>query len=318
MLQNIPLYHIVGYIHSAPIKESSLSYLGTKEALENLFSQNMIDEILYIESDRGKSDLLEIWQLTRIYGIPYKYIAHSFDVTQTNTFFSFIGNIPIVEMKHSPLDAWGRIMKRSMDIMGSMLGVCLFFPLFLIIALLIKLEDPSWPVIYRNIRVWQNGKVFFLYKFRYLYWKYCIKDSYGVPPEKDSALAYEKELIEKQSIRTWPLYKIHNDPRKTKIGAFLEKYSLDELPQLWNVLIGNMSLVWPRPHQPREVEKYNLYHKRLLTVKPGITGLAQVNGREHNSFEEEFLLDTWYIENWSLLLDIKILIKTIVIIFQRK
>ncbi len=115
----------------------------------------------------------------------------------------------------------------------------------------------------------------------------------------------------------WPLYKIENDPRKTKIGTFIEKYSIDELPQFFNVIIWNMSLVWPRPHQPREVNNYAEDEKRLLTIKPWITWMAQVNGRDKNDFSDEVKLDLFYIENWSILLDIKIIIKTFIIIIKR-
>ncbi|MDD2515796.1 MAG: sugar transferase, partial [Candidatus Gracilibacteria bacterium] len=158
---------------------------------------------------------------------------------------------------------------------------------------------------------------FNLYKFRYLKWKYCVKDSYGIKPEEDEALKLEKELITKQNARKGPLYKIKNDPRKTKIGTFIEKYSIDELPQLFNVLIGNMSLVGPRPHQPREVEQYKEHQKRVLTIKPGITGMAQINGREKNDFDKEVQLDIFYIENWSILLDLKIFFKTIGTVLKR-
>jgi lipopolysaccharide/colanic/teichoic acid biosynthesis glycosyltransferase len=130
-------------------------------------------------------------------------------------------------------------------------------------------------------------------------------------------LDLEEKLIKEKSTRNWPLYKIKNDPRKTKIWNFIEKYSIDELPQFFNVLIWNMSLVGPRPHQPREVEKYLMKHKRLLTIKPWITWMAQVNWRENNDFEKEAKLDIYYIENWSLLLDLKIILKTITHILYR-
>lgn len=190
--------------------------------------------------------------------------------------------------------------------------------MYLCIALLIYFEDPSGPVIYKNRRIGQQGKVFNCYKFRYLKWEYCIKESYGTKNEDDPAIAFEQKLIQQQSTRRGPLYKIHKDPRKTHIGNFLEKYSLDELPQFFNVLRGDMSIVGPRPHQPREVSLYEQYQERLLTVKPGITGMAQVNGREENNFSKEAELDIFYIENWSFLLDLKIMFKTCSIIFTRK
>jgi len=188
----------------------------------------------------------------------------------------------------------------------------------LIVAICIKIEDPSGPVIYKNRRIGQNGSIFNCYKFRYLKWEYCIKESYGTPNSIDPAIKIEQELISEKSSRDGPLYKIKSDPRKTKIGSFLEKYSLDEIPQFFNVLIWDMSIVWPRPHQPREVEQYKKYQKRLLTIKPWISGMAQVNGREENNFEKEAKLDIFYIENWSFLLDLKIIAKTLTIILSRK
>jgi lipopolysaccharide/colanic/teichoic acid biosynthesis glycosyltransferase len=161
------------------------------------------------------------------------------------------------------------------------------------------------------------GKEFFLYKFRYMYWKYSIKDAYGVPGKYDSALELEEKLKKENDSRSWPLYKIAHDPRKTKVGRIIERLSLDEIPQLWNVLIGNMSLVWPRPHQPREVELYDEHHHQVLTVKPGITGMAQVFGREKNSFEDEVRYDVYYIEHYSILLDFLIIGKTFFVVIGR-
>ena len=118
-------------------------------------------------------------------------------------------------------------------------------------------------------------------------------------------------MIKKISVRKGPLYKIKDDPRKTRVGKIIEKYSIDELPQLFNVFLGSMSLVGPRPHQEREVDKYREYHRRLLTIKPGITGMAQISGRSDLDFEDEYRLDVLYIEEWSLWLDIMICLKTI-------
>lgn len=139
-----------------------------------------------------------------------------------------------------------------------------------------------------------------------------------MPAKSDEALKYEESLKKDLDGRNGPLYKIQNDPRKTKIGRFIEKYSIDELPQLWNVFVGNMSLVGPRPHQPREVELYDEWHKQVLTLKPGITGMAQTHGRHKNSFDQEVALDTYYIEHWSLWLDIRICLRTIVVVLLRK
>jgi lipopolysaccharide/colanic/teichoic acid biosynthesis glycosyltransferase len=131
-------------------------------------------------------------------------------------------------------------------------------------------------------------------------------------------LELERRLIAERSIKEGPVYKIADDPRVMPVGRFLRRWSLDELPQFWNVLTGKMSIIGPRPHQPREVEKYLPHQRRVLAIKPGITGLAQISGRSDLSFEDEVRLDLWYIENWSIWLDLYILFKTPFAVVNRK
>ena len=316
-IHNSNVYEIVWYINSKKTK-SQLEYIKTKKELHTLLKQKKCDEILYIDSDLSKEELLEIWELSRVYDIRYRYLTNSFDITKANTTLSLINQIPVVEIKNSSLWAWGRVWKRIFDFLWSICIIIIGLPIWILIAIAIKIEDPKWPILYKNKRVWKHGNIFSLYKFRYMKWEDCVKEAYGIDERKDTALKYEKELIEKKSTRKGPLYKIKDDPRKTKIGSFIEKYSLDEIPQCINVLLWEMSLVWPRPHQPREVKNYSLRQKRLLTIRPWITWMAQVNGRENNSFEQEAELDFFYIENWSFLLDSKILFKTIWVILSRK
>lgn len=312
------VYKVIGYISEKKQKNCNIyKYLWSVESLEKIMRRWGCDEILYIDSIFSKKDLFKIWDLSKTYGVRYRYITNSFDVTKSNITLSLINKTPVIEIKNTPLENWGRVIKRGSDIFGSIIGIFLTFPLMFFIALLIKIEDPSGPIIYKNRRIGQWWKTFDCYKFRYLKWEYCTKESYGNKKD-DPALLYEQELIRKNNTRKGPLYKIENDPRKTKIGTFIEKYSIDEIPQFFNVLKGNMSLVGPRPHQPREVSKYKEYQKRLLTIKPGITWMAQVNGRDTNNFVKEAKLDIFYIENRSLLLDMKILFKTCWIILKRK
>ncbi len=317
-IKKCEIYNLAGYINKEKIDIKNLKYLWGMEEIEKLFSEKNCDEILYIESDFTKKELYKIWELARIFGIRYRYITNTFDVTRSNTTLSLINEIAVIEIKNTPLDNWGRILKRLIDILGSILWLVIFSPLIIITAILIKFDDFNAPIIYKNRRVGQNWKIFNLYKFRYLKWEYCVKDSYGIDENEDKALKFEKKLIQEKSKRNWPLYKIHNDPRKTKIGNFIEKYSIDEIPQFFNVFVWNMSLVGPRPHQPREVKNYEINHKRLLTIKPWITGMAQVNGREENDFTREANLDIFYIENWTILLDLKIMFKTLFTILGRK
>ncbi len=208
-------------------------------------------------------------------------------------------------------------MKRSADILISLFGILILSPIFTLIAILIKLEDPSGPILFKNRRVGIGKREFLLYKFRYMYWKYSVKDAYGVSENEDSALRFEESLKKANDTRTGPLYKIADDPRRMKIGKILERLSLDELPQLFNVFRGDMSLIGPRPHQPREVREYDEHHYQVLTIKPGITGMAQVYGRESNTFEDEIGLDTYYIEHYSPILDVLIFFRTILVVIRR-
>lgn len=311
------IYQIVWYVNENTIENISLKYKWNLKNIQKIFEEKKCDEILYIDSDFSKKDLMKLWELSKIFWIRYRYLTNNFDITKSNTSLWLIHNIAVIEIENTSLSSWWKIGKRIFDICASMLWILLSLPAIIIIAAAIKIEDPKGPIFFKNRRVGTNNKHFDLYKFRYMKWKYCVKDAYGITAEKDEWLKFEQELIKKQSSRTGPLYKIKNDPRKTRIWNFIEKYSLDEIPQFFNVLLWDMSLVWPRPHQPREVEKYDLADKRLLTIKPGITGMAQVNGREENDFKTESKLDIFYIENWSVLLDFKIILKTFSVIIQR-
>ncbi|MDD4900670.1 MAG: sugar transferase [Patescibacteria group bacterium] len=223
-----------------------------------------------------------------------------------------IAGIPVVEVKETPLDGWGRIIKRFFDIILSLFLIIIFSPIIILTAILIKI-DSRGPVIYKNERVSRNG-VFKLFKFRSMIYQYCVGDEYG----KDEALELEKKLIAERNSKLGPVYKIAADPRLTGVGKFIRRWSIDELPQFFNIFIGNMSLVGPRPHQPREVAKYERHHKKVLTVKPGLTGLAQISGRSDLSFEDEVKLDSFYIENWSLGLDLSIILRTPLAVFKKR
>jgi exopolysaccharide biosynthesis polyprenyl glycosylphosphotransferase len=219
-----------------------------------------------------------------------------------------------LESSYASLDGWWVIVKRLFDIFVSLFGLIILSPVYIIVSILIVLESRG-PVFYLSERVGPNGKVFKLWKFRRFKVEYNTSETTNNLSAK-KALEFEQKLIETQNLKPGDvLYKIKDDPRRTKIGIFIEKYSIDELPQLINVLIGNMSLVGPRPHQPREVAKYSKHHFKVLNIKPGITGLAQINGRSDLSFEEEVRLDTYYVENWSFLLDFWIIIRTPFAIF---
>ena len=311
------IYQVVGYANAQPIPGMTLDYRGVADEASALIRQGEIDEILSVHTDFSPEEMLEIYEYARIYGVRYRYVTNFFEASRMNTELSFVRKLPCVEIMSIGLRPWGRVLKRIVDIVGSIFFLILLSPVFAVVAILIYIEDPAGPIIFRNLRVGRNGQPFHVFKFRYIRWEYCVKDAYGVKPEDDAALAYEKELIRTQSHRTGPIYKITDDPRKTRIGTFIERYSIDELPQLMNVLTGDMSLIGPRPHQPREVSAYREYQRQVLTLKPGITGMAQVHGRDQLTFDDEVRLDTFYIENWTLLLDIKIFFQTILVVLAR-
>jgi len=209
-----------------------------------------------------------------------------------------IGGIPVVDLHREPLPSASLFLKRLLDIAGAILGLTLATPLMAIVALLIRIDSPG-PIFYSAERSGAKGHPFRCHKFRTM--------SVGADQTKNR--------LRGRNQRQGPIFKLADDPRTTHIGRFLRRYSLDELPQLWNVLRGEMSLVGPRPHPVEEVHRYELHHYRRLDVKPGITGLWQVTARQNPSFELNMHLDLTYIENWTLLLDLRILLSTVRALF---
>jgi len=263
-----------------------------------------IDEVILADPDYPKEKVLELIDFCNETRLTFKYVPNLFQALTTNVGVDTFTGLPLIELKRTALEGWGKIIKKIIDVIGSLFGIIFFAPLMALIALAVKLDSPG-PVTYRNQRVGQKG-VFDTYKFRSMKFEYCTGPYY---PNAGKADTYEERLRDEKS-KPGPVFKILNDPRRTKIGRFLEKTSLDELPQFFNVLKGEMSLVGPRPHMPKEVAQYERRHQVVFNVKPGITGLAQISGRSDLDFEEEVKLDAYYIENWSLALDFKIMLKT--------
>jgi len=187
--------------------------------------------------------------------------------------------------------AFQRFLKRATDILVSVIGLALLAPVFLIIAIAIKLDSPG-PVFFRQERVGKDGRIFRIFKFRTMV----------------------------QNATAHPLgYHTHDgDPRVTRVGRFLRQYSLDELPQFFNILVGDMSLVGPRPTLAYQVEKYNDFQRRRLLVRPGVTGLAQINGRNQLTWPQRIERDVWYVDHWSYGLDLKILWQTVGVVLRRE
>ncbi|TSC83963.1 MAG: Undecaprenyl-phosphate glucose phosphotransferase [Parcubacteria group bacterium Gr01-1014_13] len=275
---------------------------------------NHPDEIIFTDPKAHGDEALEAINFANEHHITFKYSADLFSTFSTNMAVSTISGIPIIELRLTRLTGWNKIIKRLADIIGSLFLIILFSPLLILISIIVALET-GFPVIYKNERVGRDDEKFFTLKFRSMYKKDSTGAQFGKQGEK--ALLKEQKLIAKQSIKDGPIYKIKDDPRVTPVGRFLRRWSLDELPQFFNVLKGEMSLVGPRPHQPREVAGYQNQHKIVLAIKPGITGLSQISGRSNLTYEEELNLDTFYIENWSLYLDLIIIFKTPFIVLTR-
>lgn len=195
-----------------------------------------------------------------------------------------------------------RITKRAIDMIGASFGIILLSLIFIIVSLLIKIEDPNGKVFFKQLRVGKDGKEFYIYKFRSM---------------ASNAEERLKDLLALNEV-SGAMFKMKDDPRVTKVGKFIRKTSIDELPQLFNVLRGEMSLVGPRPPLPREVEEYTNYDRQRLLVVPGCTGLWQVSGRSNVGFSEMVELDIQYIKNRSVFKDFKIIFKTILVLFGSK
>lgn len=276
--------------------------LESAQELTEFIKNKPIDEIIQSDPNLSKAEVLRLFDFADENHVIFKYAADLLGTKVLQTEVIEIAGIPIVEVKKTPLDGWGRIAKRIFDIIISLFLIILLSPILLLVALIIKI-DSKGPIFFRKLdddsplyRVGQGGKLFRYLKYR------------SMMPKTDS-LRYTE--LAKQNLRTdGPMVKIKDDPRITRFGKFIRQVSLDELPELFLVLKGDMSLVGPRPHLPEEVAKYEHHHKKVLTIKPGMTGLAQVAGRSDLTFEEEVKLDTYYIENWSILLDFAVLLRT--------
>lgn len=210
-----------------------------------------------------------------------------------------IGDIPLISLHEEPLPVAGLFLKRALDVVGSSAALIVMAPLLLLLAFLIKIESPG-PVLYAAFRAGRKGRPFLCYKFRTM-----VRDAEAL-----------KEGLREQNQREGPFFKIRDDPRITRIGRWLRRYSLDELPQLWNVLKGEMSLVGPRPHPLDDFLAYAIEHLPRLDVVPGMTGLWQVTARQDPSFQAGMNLDIEYIHRWSLGMDLRILLKTAAVVFR--
>lgn len=285
-----------------------------RKELAKLADADRLDVLLLADPDLDKETALSMISFAEEHHLEFRYLADLFSATFTRVEMDTTGGIPVIQVKRTPLDGWGRIFKRLFDIVASLLLILLSLPILILFGLALLIED-GWPIVFENERVGERGRTFRLHKLRSMYRKFSIGPQFG---GQKKALELEQKLIKEKSIKEGPVYKIAGDPRITPVGKFIRRWSVDELPQFFNVLMGDMSLVGPRPHQPREVDKYESHHRRVLAIKPGITGMAQISGRSDLDFEDEVRLDTWYIENWSPMLDLYILLKTPYVVLKKR
>jgi len=228
-------------------------------------------------------------------GIPFMFVPDLFEMALDRVRINEVAGLALIEVKDARISGWNYAIKRAMDVVIATTVLTLAAPLMLLIAIAIKLDSPG-PILFGQERVGKNGRRFTLYKFRSM-----CKDA----EEK------KKELLAAASPKDGLLFKLKDDPRVTRVGRILRRTSLDELPQFFNVLIGEMSVVGPRPQVPSEVAAYEDWHYQRLMVTPGLTGLWQVNGRSNLTFDEMVKLDLYYAEHWSPWLDIKLILRTI-------
>ncbi len=257
-----------------------------------------VDEI-YFSTPADKQTVISVVDEARSLGINVRVIPDLYDGLAWNAPVEYIGQFPTIPLHHREFPRGAFVLKRALDIVLASLALLVAAPVMLVIALLIRLDSPG-PLFYTAERIGRKGRVFRCCKFR------------TMVPDADRRRTELAHMNERDSV----LFKISNDPRITRIGARLRKYSLDELPQFFNVLKGDMSLVGPRPPIASEVERYDLSHLRRLDVLPGITGLWQVEARQDPSFDSYISLDTAYVENWNLMLDLRILARTVGVVLN--
>jgi exopolysaccharide biosynthesis polyprenyl glycosylphosphotransferase len=289
-------FQFTGFILENGQQPESLSRpsLGRLGQLGEILQNNVLDEVIFAVS-RDHLDVLQpAVRLCEEQGVEVKISLNFFQAAIGRMSMEEVSGLPALAFSTTPADEVALVLKRAFDILSSAIALVLLAPALAAMAVAVKLDSPG-PVFFRQRRVGLHGRGFVFYKFRSM----CV--------DAEARLESLREFNEV----TGPVFKMRQDPRVTKVGRFLRRTSLDEVPQFWNVLKGEMSIVGPRPPTPDEVRKYKPWQRRRLSMKPGITCTWQVSGRSDIDFDRWMKLDLAYIDNWSLTLDLKILLKTI-------
>jgi exopolysaccharide biosynthesis polyprenyl glycosylphosphotransferase len=291
-------YQVVGFVDDDPEKGRTdigrFSALGNTSNIPRLVKEMAIDEVIVTLPWMYHRKIVSIIAQCEREQVRVRIVPDIFQMTLTSLDVEGLGGIPMIGVRELSIGGSQLFVKRTMDVIISLVGLILLLPFFIIIAIAIQLDSPG-PAFFSQIRVGKGERLFACFKFRSM----------------RQGAESEQERLKDKNEADGVFFKIREDPRITRVGRFLRRTSMDELPQLINVLMGHMSLVGPRPAPPSEVQRYQPWHKRRLEVAPGITGLWQVSGRSQLTFDEMVLLDLYYVENWSPLLDVQILIRTI-------
>lgn len=291
-------YQIAGFVDDNPEKGQTdigrFKALGSIDNLVRLIEEESVDEVIITLPWMYHRKIMGIVRECARWQVNARIVPDLFQMSLSQVDVDDLGGVPLVGVREVGFGRGALLIRRGIDIVGAIVVLVLGAPLLAVIALAIRLDSPG-PILFRQTRVGAGGKLFQICKFRSMH------------KGAEAELERLRDLNEVDG----PIFKIQDDPRLTRVGRLLRHTSLDELPQLWNVLRGEMGLVGPRPPLPAEVSRYMEWHKKRLEVRPGMTGLWQVSGRSLLSFDEMVLLDIYYIENWSLWLDFKILLRTI-------
>ena len=290
-------YQMVGFLDDAsdaPSVRLPVPVLGRVDEAGQVINQHGIDEVIVSPTAKGREELTDLILALRDQSVKIRMVPDILEMITIRTGIENLRGVPLISLREPAIMGLNRVMKRGLDLVGSLVGLVALAPFMALIALLIKLDSPG-PIFFVQERAGQYGRPFRMYKFRTMV---------------RNAEELLEQLIELDKLKQ-PAFKLKDDPRVTQIGQWLRRTSLDELPQLLNVLKGEMSLVGPRPEEVRIVQKYNPWQSQRLLVKPGMTGSMQVSGRADLPLDERVKLELAYIENYSILEDIKILIKTL-------
>lgn len=267
--------------------------LGTVADIPGVVDDHQVDEIIVALPASAHEEVWSILSLCERRAVGVKLVPDLFEMSLSRVQVDDIEGLPLLDVQEKPMRLVARAAKRGMDIVVGSMVVLLSLPIVGILALLVRL-DSKGPAFIKQERVGHNGRRFTCFKLR------------TMRTDADQLLPQLQALNETDG----PIFKMRNDPRCTRVGRYIRRFSLDELPQVWNVVLGHMSLVGPRPPLAREVVKYEPWQMRRLEAKPGMTGLWQVSGRSNLSFDEMVMMDIMYVDSWSLALDIKILLRT--------